>query len=108
MNRETAAQAQLIELRAKGWTYEKIARHTGIDQKKLLAWGIRYKDFIDAEREIIRAALEETRRRRAEASKQPARPQTHRSTFQNVSNGFARIPNSSRRDQAFYTTPSLN
>jgi hypothetical protein len=81
MNQETAAKGQLIELRAKGWSYEKIARHTGIDQKKLLAWGIRYKDCIDAEREINRAALEESRRLRASATEQPTEQQSH---FYNV------------------------
>ncbi len=76
MNR-TELIGQLIELRGKGWTYEKIARHTGIDRKILLAWGMRYKDCIDAEREINRATLEEIRRLRASAAAEPPRQESH-------------------------------
>jgi hypothetical protein len=65
MTNETKAKGQLIELRGKGWSYDKISRHLGIDRPVLLRWGMLYKDCIDAEREINRTTLEEVRRLRA-------------------------------------------
>ena len=36
---DTATKAQFIDLRARGWSYDKIARHTGISKTTLLTWG---------------------------------------------------------------------
>jgi len=66
MNNETRLKGQLIELRGKGWSYEKISRHLGIDRPILLRWGMLYKDCIDAEREINRTTLEEIRHLRSQ------------------------------------------
>lgn len=66
MTNETKAKGQLIELRGKGWSYEKISDHLGIDYKTLRRWGLIYKNCIDAEREINRSTLEEIQRLRAQ------------------------------------------
>ena len=66
MNNETKLKGQLIELRGKGWSYDKISRHLGIDRPVLLRWGMLYKDCIEAEREVNRATLDELRRLRAD------------------------------------------
>src|SRR5688500_19105690 len=78
MNNETKLKGQLIELRGKGWSYEKISRHTGIDRLVLLRWGMLYKDCIDAEREINRSTLEEIRRLRSQTlDLQPIQQESH-------------------------------
>lgn len=78
MNNETKLKGQLIELRGKGWSYDKISRHLGIDRLVLLRWGMVYKDCIDAEREINRSTLEEIRRLRSQTlDLEPIQQESH-------------------------------
>jgi hypothetical protein len=44
---DTATKAQFIDLRARGWSYDKIARHTGISKTTLLNWGRTYAEDIE-------------------------------------------------------------
>lgn len=44
---DTATKAQFIDLRARGWSYDKIARHTGISKPTLLNWGREYAADIE-------------------------------------------------------------
>jgi hypothetical protein len=44
---DTATKAQFIDLRARGWSYDKIARHTGISKPTLLKWGREFADDIE-------------------------------------------------------------
>jgi hypothetical protein len=43
---DTETRAQFIDLRAKGWSYSKIARHTAISRRTLVNWGRLYTDDI--------------------------------------------------------------
>jgi hypothetical protein len=101
MNNETKLKGQLIELRGKGWSYEKMSRHLGIDRLVLLRWGMIYKDCIDAEREINRSTLEEIRRLRSQTlDLEPIQQESH---FYNlpgesrISTTQTRGPRSNRR-----------
>lgn len=44
---DTATRAQFIDLRARGWSYEKITRHTGINKNTLVKWGREYQKDIE-------------------------------------------------------------
>jgi hypothetical protein len=44
---DTATKAQFIDLRARGWSYDKIVRHTGISKSTLLTWGREYAADIE-------------------------------------------------------------
>jgi hypothetical protein len=43
----TETRSQFIDLRARGWSYNKIVRHTGISKNTLLRWGQEYQADIE-------------------------------------------------------------
>jgi Homeodomain-like domain len=44
---DTQTRSQFIDLRARGWSYRKIAQHTGISKTTLLRWGQEYQADIE-------------------------------------------------------------